>query len=162
ADLHAGGPNMTRGHIRKVVEASNQLKPDLVVLLGDYVATHRFVTEQVPDEVWAGELADLRARYGVWAILGNHDWWRGAGAVRQVFAHARIPLLENQAVRLGPEGHRFWLAGLADQLAIRLAPDAFRGMDDLPATLAGIDTNDPIILLAHEPDVFDKVPDRVA
>lgn len=162
ADLHAGGPDMARAHIRKVVEASNQIAPDLVVLLGDYVATHRFVTEQVPDEVWAEELAGLKARLGVWAILGNHDWWRGADRVRQVLADVGIPVLENQAVRLGPVGRRFWLAGLADQLAIRLAPGRFKGMDNLPGTLAGIDTDDPIILLAHEPDVFPKVPDRVA
>jgi uncharacterized protein len=161
ADLHAGGPNMARSHIRQIVKTSNQLDPDLVVLLGDYIATHPFVTERVPDEVWAGELARLKARHGVWAILGNHDWWRGVEQSRRTFASVGIPLLENNAIRLGPEGARFWLAGLGDQMALRL-PTGFKGVDDLPATLARVDTDDPIILLAHEPDIFPFVPDRVA
>src|SRR5262249_26337890 len=57
ADLHAGGPNMALSHIRRIIDVSNRLKPDLVVLLGDYIATHRFVTEHIPYHVWARELA---------------------------------------------------------------------------------------------------------
>jgi predicted MPP superfamily phosphohydrolase len=162
ADLHAGGPNMALSHIRRIVEVSNRLQPDLVVLLGDYIATHRFVTEHIPYQVWARELGNLRARYGVWAILGNHDWWQGVDRARRAFADVQIPVLENQAVHLGPRGRRFWLAGLGDQLAIRLAPGRFKGADDLAGTLARIDTPDPVLLLAHEPDIFPKVPDRVA
>ncbi len=74
ADLHAGGPNMAAEHISRVVDTTNALRPDLVVLLGDYVAHHRFVTEPIPAAVWAGEFARLAAPLGVWAILGNHDW----------------------------------------------------------------------------------------
>jgi uncharacterized protein len=161
ADLHAGGPNMALSHIRHIVKVSNQLDPDLVVLLGDYIATHPFVTERIADEVWAGELARLKSRYGVWAILGNHDWWRGVEQSRRTFASVGIPLLENDAIRLGPEGRRFWLAGLGDQMALRLS-SGFKGVDNLPATLARVDTDDPIILLAHEPDIFTSVPERVA
>jgi uncharacterized protein len=162
ADLHAGGPNMAVDHIRQIVDVSNELKPDVVVLLGDYIATHRFVTEHVPYDVWAHELARLEGRFGVWAILGNHDWWSGVELARRAFARVQIPVLENDAVRLGPSGRRFWLAGLGDQLAIRLPRRKFKGADDLPGTLARIDTDDPIILLAHEPDIFPTVPDRVA
>jgi uncharacterized protein len=52
ADLHAGGPNMAVAHINRVVDETNALHPDVIVLLGDYVATHRFVTEHVPNDVW--------------------------------------------------------------------------------------------------------------
>jgi uncharacterized protein len=54
ADLHAGGPNMAVEHISRVVDETNALRPDVIVLLGDYIATHRFVTEHVPHDVWAG------------------------------------------------------------------------------------------------------------
>ncbi len=162
ADLHAGGPDMTLRHIRRIVDTASQLKSDLVVLLGDYTATYRFANERVPYAVWAGELARIGAPLGTWAILGNHDWWNGVADVRRALADARIPLLENDAVMLGAEGERFWLAGLGDQLAHRLGRGRFRGIDDLPRTLAQVGTDDPVLLLAHEPDIFPRVPARVA
>jgi predicted MPP superfamily phosphohydrolase len=162
ADLHAGGPNMAVPHIRRVVDTANELKSDVTVLLGDYIATHPFVTEHVPLNVWAGELGRLRAPLGVWAVMGNHDWWFGIAKVRRALADAGIPVLENRAVRLGQNGHSFWLAGLGDQLAHRLGRGRFKGVDDLPGTLSRVDTNDPVILLAHEPEIFPTVPEGVA
>jgi hypothetical protein len=162
ADPHAGGPNMMIEHIRRTVDQTNALAPDLIVLLGDYVATHRFVTERVPYAAWAAEYARLAAPLGVHAILGNHDWWHDVTGVRQAFAKVGIPVMENRAVLLGAGSRRFWLAGLGDQLAYRLGPHQFRGVDDLTGTLAQVTTDHPVILLAHEPDIFPNVPDRVA
>jgi len=162
ADLHAGGPNMGLERVRQVVDAANALDSDLTVVLGDYFATHRFVTERVPHPVWAAELARLKARLGVYAILGNHDWWFDIKGVRSALAGVHLPVLENDAVLLNDRGHRFWLAGLGDQIAYRLGPSRFRGVDDLPGTLKRVATSDPVILLAHEPDIFTHVPPRVA
>lgn len=162
ADLHAGGPNMGLARIREVVDVANLQRSDLVVLLGDYFATHRFITEHVSHQAWAGELARLQAPLGVYAILGNHDWWHDVGNTRRAFAEVKIPLLENDALLIEQSGARFWLAGLGDQLAYKLGNARFRGVDDLPGTLKRIDNGDPVILLAHEPDIFPKVPDRVA
>jgi predicted MPP superfamily phosphohydrolase len=162
ADLHAGGPDMTLPHIREVIDTAQALKSDLVVLLGDYKARYRFKTEPVADEIWAAELARLKAPLGTWAILGNHDWWYDLAGVRRALAAAHIPILENDAVMLGEPGQQFWLAGLGDQLAYRLGPGRFRGIDDLPGTLARATSDDPVVLLAHEPDIFPKVPERVA
>jgi predicted MPP superfamily phosphohydrolase len=162
ADLHAGGPDMQLPHVQRIVETAIALKSDLVVLLGDYIARYRFAIERIPEPVWAGELARITAPLGVWAILGNHDWWYDLAGVRRALADVRIPVLENQAVMLGAEGERFWLAGIGDQLAHRLGPGRFRGVDDLPGTLAQVTTDDPVILLAHEPDIFPRVPSRVA
>jgi predicted MPP superfamily phosphohydrolase len=162
ADLHAGGPNMGVERIRNIVDTANGLNSDIVVLLGDYFATHSFVNPVVPHAVWAAELKRLRAPFGVWAIFGNHDWWFDIKGVRKALADVDIPVLENQAVLLGEEGNRFWLAGLGDQIAHPMGHNEFRGVDDLPGTLARVRTDDPIILLAHEPDIFPKVPDNVA
>jgi uncharacterized protein len=98
----------------------------------------------------------------VHAILGNHDWWYDVQGVRNALAKVHIPLLENDAVLLGEPGKRFWLAGLGDQLAYWIGPSKFEGVDDLPGTLKRITTDDPVILLAHEPDIFTDVPARVA
>ena len=161
-DLHAGGPNMGIGRVREVVDAGNALNSDLIVVLGDYFATHRFVTEHVPPPAWAAELARLRARFGVYAILGNHDWWHDVDGVRNALRNVGVPLLQNDAIHIASADQRFWLAGLDDQIAHRLGPRRFRGEDDLPGTVARITTDDPVILLAHEPDIFVKVPARVA
>jgi len=162
ADLHAGGPDMLLPHVRRIVNAVNELKSDLVVLLGDYTASYRLANERVPYAAWAAELAQLIAPLGTWAILGNHDWWNDLTEVRSALAGARIPVLENEAVMLGAGRQRFWLAGIGDQLAHPLGNGRFRGEDDLPRTLAQVATDDPILLLVHEPDIFPRVPARIA
>jgi len=74
SDLHAGGPDMTLAHIRRVLETANLLWFGLIVLLGDYTTSHRIINVKVPYRDWADELAWLTAPLGTWAILGNHDW----------------------------------------------------------------------------------------
>ncbi len=162
ADLHAGGPNMGLERIREIVDTANALRSDIVLLLGDFVATHKFVTEPVPAPVWGDELARLKAPLGVHAILGNHDWWFLQSDIRLALARAKIPVMENDAVLLGEAGTRFWLAGIGDQLAVPLGQGHFRGADDLPKTMARITTDDPVVLMVHEPDIFTKVPERVS
>jgi hypothetical protein len=162
ADLHAGWPDMPLPHIRHVIDTANALRSDLIVLLGDFKAWYRFKMKPVADQDWAAELTRLEAPLGVWAILGNHDWWHDLEGVRGALADIRIPLLENEAVLLGETRQRFWLAGLGDQIAYPLGGGQFRGVDDLPGTLAQVKTDDPVLLLVHEPDIFTKVPSRVA
>ena len=162
ADLHAGGPDMMLPHVRQVVDTANLLRSDLVVLLGDYIATYSFANARIPDPVWAAELARIDAPLGTWAILGNHDWWHDLVGVRRALDDVQIPVLENKAVMLNANGQRFWLAGIGDQLAYRLGHGRFRGVDDLPGTLAQVRTDDPVLLMVHEPDIFPRVPARVA
>jgi predicted MPP superfamily phosphohydrolase len=162
ADLHAGEPDMPLHHVRRVIDTALSLRGDIVLLLGDFKAWYRFKTEQMPDELWSAELARLEAPLGVWAILGNHDWWHGLTGIRRALADARIPVLENEAVLLGAPGERFWLAGIGDQMAHPIGRGQFRGVDDLPLTLSRVQTDDPVVLMVHEPDIFLKVPPRVA
>jgi predicted MPP superfamily phosphohydrolase len=162
ADLHAGGPHITLPQIARIVDTANGLRSDLIVLLGDYKAHYKLPLEPIEDALWGAELARLHAPLGVWAILGNHDWWFDAPGIRQALVDARIPLLENNAVLLGAAGQKFWLAGIGDQEAHWIGPGRFRGIDDLPGTLRQIRTDDPVLLLVHEPDIFPRVPERVA
>jgi len=162
ADLHAGGPDMQLEHIRRIVDRASALQSDIVLLLGDFIASYRFAFTKVSDPIWAAELARLSAPLGTWAILGNHDWWHDLKGVRAALAGVNIPVLENDAVLLGPDVQRFWLAGIGDQLAIPLGHGRYRGVDDLPLTLSRIKTDDPVLLMVHEPDIFPRVPERVA
>jgi predicted MPP superfamily phosphohydrolase len=175
ADLHACDPWMSLERIHGIVERTNALGADIIVMLGDYVAGHRHVTRLIPAAEWAPVLAGLKAPLGVHAILGNHDWWEdktvqrvgeGPTVARRALEAAGIPVYENDAKRLNMNGRPFWLAGLGDQLAYlparRFRPVRRIGVDDLGATLAKVTDNAPLILLAHEPDVAARVPSRVA
>lgn len=165
ADIHVCEPWMPASRVEEIVSLANQLEPDLIVLLGDYVGEMRqFGTGVVPTKVWGEALSGLSAPLGTFAVLGNHDWRHDVEAVRATLVDSGIPVLENGAELLGREGGpRFWLAGLGDQLAHIIGPGSFRGIDDLPGTLAGIpEDGNPILLLAHEPDIFPSVPDRVS
>ncbi len=176
ADLHAGGPAMPLARIEAIVAATNALGADTIVLLGDFAASHKFKTRPIAPQDWAKALARLKAPLGVHAVLGNHDWWDDlaaqrnlAGPVlgRRALEDAGIPVYENAVVRLAKGGQPFWLAGLGDQLAFirarrRRARRRFEGVDDLPGTLSQVTDDAPVILLAHEPDIFPRVPERVA
>jgi predicted MPP superfamily phosphohydrolase len=165
ADLHACEPWMPVSRIVQIVETTNRLQPDLVCLLGDYMPGMRhFRTGLVPPPEWAGALADLSAPEGVFAVVGNHDWWVDIDAVRAAFDAVKIPVLENDAGLIEPTGApAFWLAGLGDQMARIHTTKGWRHTDDLPGTLDKIrDRDKPVILLAHEPDIFPEVPERVS
>lgn len=164
ADIHACEPWMPVSRIAQIVEATNRLEPDLVCLLGDYMPGMRhFRTGLVPPPEWAAALADLSAPDGVFAVVGNHDWWVDIDAVRAVFDAVKIPILENDAARITPKtAPAFWLAGLGDQMARVHTPKGWRHSDDLPGTLARITGDEPLILLAHEPDIFPTVPERAS
>ncbi len=179
ADLHACEPWMSVARIRSIVAATNAARPDVVFLLGDFSAGHPYVTGTVLPAQWGEALAALKAPLGVFAVLGNHDWAHGpaftdpgddAGSVRRALRDIGVRLLENESAPVMHRGRRFWVAGLADQLATRdraghlrlRARRDWRGLDDIDGTLAQIHDDAPVLLLAHEPYIFPQVPRRVA
>jgi len=85
-----------------------------------------------------------------------------AEGVRQALRSAGIEVLENNALRVRKNGKPFWVAGLGDQMGELTGPRRFRGLDDLGGTLAQINDEAPVILLAHEPIIFRRVPGRVS
>lgn len=175
ADIHAGEPQMSIGRVEEIVTQTNALGADAILLLGDYEAGHKLQTRRIPAREWAAPLAGLAAPLGVHAVLGNHDWWddleaqgRQSGPVRGRIELERvgIPVYENDVVRLEKQGQGFWLAGLGDQIALwtsrRNGRSRYLGVDDLEGTIGKVTDDAPIVLMAHEPDIFPRVPDRVA
>ena len=115
ADVHACDPWMSLAHIEAIVDRTNALDPDIIVLLGDYVAGHRHVSRPIPASDWAPVLAGLTAPLGVHAILGNHDYWddrtvqlsgQGPTVVRRALEAVGIPVYENDAVPGNRNDHR--------------------------------------------------------
>jgi predicted MPP superfamily phosphohydrolase len=104
---------------------------------------------RLPPEPIARELAPLRAPLGTFAVLGNHDWKQAGDRMWSALTAAGIDVLENRAAAAG----ELYVAGLAD---LRLR------RPDLPTALAGVPPGAPVILLAHDPDVFPFVGERVS
>lgn len=167
ADLHAGAPLMTLGRIAQIVAATNALQPDMVVLLGDYGPVSHIVPQPYPPGQVAQVLSRLEARWGRFAIAGNHDWWEDRRAMEResgrpeslrALEQQGFVVLQNEAIR-HPGG--FWVAGLDSQLAFlpkRGWPSY--GAHDLRGTLAQITDRAPLLMLAHEPDIFAEMPAR--
>ncbi|MEI2299519.1 metallophosphoesterase [Ensifer sp. MJa1] len=174
ADIHACEPWMPVSRIESICRQANNLGGDITVLLGDYAAGMNYVTRYVHSSEWAKALGTLTAPLGVHAVMGNHDWWEDRTAQKNggpTFGHkalhaAGVNVYSNRAIRLEKDGFGFWIAGLEDQLAFKPGNKwqrkRMRGLDDLDGTLAQVSDGDPVILLAHEPDIFPRVPSRVA
>jgi predicted MPP superfamily phosphohydrolase len=142
SDLHMD-LNMSKEFIKEAVQVSNQLDPDLVVLTGDYVTgSADWITDLAPI------LADLKARLGVYAILGNHDLWTDATKIRLALEDVGIPVLINSSVRLGDDNEAIYLAGL---------DDGWEGTPDLELALRGLTTDIPVIVLIHEPYLAEDI-----
>lgn len=163
SDPHFCEPWMPLDRLDAIVDLANGMEPDVIVLLGDYQpGLQHFRTGTYKPAQYVERLERLRARHGVHAILGNHDWWTRPAEVRAAFAGSSINLMENDVVRISRADGDYWIAGTASMIAIPLGRNRYEGRDDLPGTLAKVDGDDPVLLLAHEPDIFVRVPDRVA
>lgn len=175
ADIHACEPWMPVDRIEAICAHANTLGGDAILLLGDYVAGTNLVRRYVDAKDWGPALSRLKAPLGVHAVLGNHDWWedrtaqrKGAGPTiaHRALSSAGIPVYDNQAVPLQKDGHPFWIAGLADQLALlpgrRYGRSRFTSLADIGKMLSVVTDDAPIILMAHEPDIFPQIPKRIA
>ena len=137
SDLHLG-PYVGVEEIRSAVAATNQLRPDAVVLTGDYVTREADRMDEC-----ARELGALSATSGVYAVLGNHDYWSGPEHIARVLNEQSIAVLINAALPIERHGARLWMAGV---------DDVWERRADLASTLRLVPQHEPTILLAHEPD----------
>jgi predicted MPP superfamily phosphohydrolase len=152
-DLHVGSFRNGLDRLDDVVARTNAQDPDLVAILGDLVIHDVLLGRFVPPEATAARLAGLRARYGVVAVLGNHDGWLDGPRVRDALERAGIRVLDNDAMAIAEGSRRFWVAGLADLWTKPVS---------IPRALARVPADEPVVLLTHNPDVFPGVPPRVA
>ncbi len=152
SDVHTGAPHVTLGKVRDIVAMVNRARPDLVVLLGDYVIHGVVGGRFVEPEATAAALGDLRAPLGVYAVLGNHDWWYDGGRVIHALEGAGIRVLDDAAIPVAVNGRPVWIAGVSDFLTRSANVDR---------ALAPVPDGVPVIVLTHSPDLFPDMPARV-
>lgn len=152
SDLHAGSAFINEAKLRTIVERTNQLNPDLILMAGDFVAGGRDNGDRLEPETFAPILKNLHAPLGVYAVLGNHDWWYNAPKVRTALEANGIKVLENESVEINGPGGPFVLVGLAD---------LWEGQQRVQETIAKIPPGPPVIAFTHNPDIFPQLPQRV-
>jgi uncharacterized protein len=152
SDIHAGGWFINDAKLRSIVECTNQLQPDLIVVLGDYMTGNGWTSQRVEPEVFAAVLKDFHAPLGTYSVLGNHDWWYNGQRVRQALENNGIKVLEDEVVEIKRGRRSLWLAGLAD---------FWTRPQHIEETIGKVPQGEPVIALTHNPDIFPSLPQRV-
>ena len=136
SDIHHS-PFTSLEHISRAVRIANQLQPDMFVLTGDFVSHE---SEYIAP--MAAVMGELKAEFGTFACLGNHDHWTNAEMVTNSLREHKINVLINQGFRFKAREASFWLCGVDDYMA---------GTTDLNAALRGSFPDEMKLLLAHNP-----------
>ncbi|RYF44050.1 MAG: metallophosphoesterase [Comamonadaceae bacterium] len=140
---------MTVERARRIVAEINAAHPDVVLLPGDLIADRDYRPDiaATPEDEIAQVLGGLKAKYGVFAVLGNHDWWHHGTKFQQALGRNGITVLENQAVSLA--GTRLWVAGIGDD---------FTGHSQPARAVAAIPAGAQALVLMHDPASFATLP----
>ena len=166
SDLHICVPWTPIAALERIVQVTNGLGADLILIPGDFIADRNLPAKSVPAARIVAALDRLKAPLGVAAVLGNHDWWDcrlsretefRRNSVVEALGESNISLLSNRAVRVR-HGAGFWLVGIDSQRVFRRR--GYQGFHDPEAAFAGVTDDAPAILMAHEPDYFANGDDR--
>lgn len=159
-DIHGGSNGVTEEKIRTVVARINDQNADLVVMLGDYVSqTHekKPIRERglkMPMETIATNLAGIKARYGVFAVLGNHDGWHGDERIAAEFTRVGYRVLQNEVAIIEKNGQRVRIFGMKDHL--KLTRGWVLTSADSKEILSQTGNGD-VIVLEHSPDILNVI-----
>ena len=150
SDIHIG-PFMPASEIRKYVAIANALKPDLTVLTGDFVTFDPTTQQPVVDA-----LSGLRAPFGVFGCLGNHEGWaRVEDSITGLFRQVGVRILRGTNVEIRAGADSLNLIGVDFQSHRRFGPSA--PVDRLLENIESVIARDRVnILLSHNPDTFDR------
>jgi predicted MPP superfamily phosphohydrolase len=141
SDFHRGR-HVSEEQIAKAGRIARGLSADLVVLTGDFVTgSATFIGSCLE------ALGRIPSPLGTFAVLGNHDWWTGAGLITETLQEAGIHVLSNAAVRLGSSREPLWLLGVED---------LWSPVFSLNEAVHAVEQTGTRILLCHNPDVLPR------
>jgi len=160
SDLHGGAAFIDEEKIRKVVTLANAQRPDLIVLLGDFVSQKREDKPidqrgiKMPMQTIAANLRGFNAKNGVLVVLGNHDGWYSDEDVARQLKNVGFQVLENEVTTLRRNGSNLHILGLEDHLRVR--SDEIFSRKVRKVTDKIIEPGD-FVVLEHSPDVVTMV-----
>jgi uncharacterized protein len=154
ADLHVGSPFNGLEKLEQIVDLTLAAKPDLILLVGDYVVDGVIGGKSVAPKTMSESLRRLAAPLGVFAVLGNHDRWHDTRQIEieNMLETAGITILEDAAVAAVSGQCQFSLVGLSD---FWTGPRKYR------SALAKLPRDAPAVAFTHNPDLFPLLPERV-
>jgi predicted MPP superfamily phosphohydrolase len=153
ADLHTGSPRNGVDKLDRVVQQLSASDSDVVIMAGDYVILKVLLGKYVTPEVVAEHLKPLVAHKRVYAVLGNHDWWKGGPRVRSALESAGIAVLDNQATEITLGQCKLWLVGVGD---------LWEGHPDIQRAFGAVNDDAPVIAITHNPELFRQLPARAS
>lgn len=153
SDIHGGSNAVTEEKLRQTVETINEQNADLVVFLGDYVSQQHFDRSKLkmPMTTIADNLAGIKAKYGVFAVLGNHDAWYDDTDVKNELSRIGYRALENEVVFIEKDGQRLRVLGLQDHVKIERW-NSFSA--EVREILEQSGQSGDVIALEHSPDIL--------
>ncbi|MFV0536090.1 MAG: metallophosphoesterase [Dysgonomonas sp.] len=147
SDIHAG-KYFTREDVAKLVKRINERNPDIILLGGDN--TYKNATYSVP---FFEEIAKLKSKYGVFSVLGNHDYWEDPELIQQGLINCGFNICDNQS---------YWIKEGNDSIKIGGVGDLWEDVQIIENTTKDVEQNDFCILLSHNPDYMELLnTDRV-
>lgn len=160
SDLHGGAHGGSVADLKRIVETANAQNADAIFLLGDFVSTYpdRRSIKMPPSEV-ANAIAPLRARHGVFAVLGNHDGWHGAANVASELSRVGIRVLDGEITSIESGGQSIRLLGLKDHMTVE---DWATFSGDTKQLIDAAGGTGPIVALEHSPDVLPMITGDLA
>lgn len=156
SDIHGGSNCVTEEKIREVVVKANEQNADLIVLLGDYVSetNGRDSALKMPVETVVENLKGLQAKYGVFAVLGNHDGWHDNRKIADALRSVGYRVLENEVAFIEKDGRKLRILGLKDHMQYN-SWTIF--VNDVKTALQSAEQTGDIIVLEHSPDFLPVV-----
>jgi uncharacterized protein len=137
---------MRRNFYREIVGQSNRFDPDLVLFGGDFVTWNRHIPLMAELLI-----TDLQARDGIYAVLGNHDYWADADSVIAALTARDVRFLVNRSVKIKRGQDAIHVVGI---------DEIYRGKPDYVAAFGDVDRNRPCIAVSHHPDVVERLGER--
>jgi predicted MPP superfamily phosphohydrolase len=155
SDLHCGSNAVNAEKLRDLLALANGQNPDIVVLLGDFVSEYEGGTKlRMPLDEMTQNIRGLKARYGVFAVMGNHDDWYDSELVKNAVQAAGYRILDDEIAMLDINNTKLRLLGLRDHLRI----NSWKAFSEQTRHLIDTDGGSgDIIVLEHSPDVLPMI-----